>query len=74
MQDASYLRSQVELCLRPGSSNWLKGFNTTPAAASLKLLTLVQPRAAVVKICAVKRGNVTPARLLFWGRNRYMIE
>jgi len=45
-----------------------------PAAAFLKLLKLLQPRAAVVKICEVKRGNVTPARLLFWGRNRYMID
>jgi hypothetical protein len=34
-----------------------------PAAAFLKLLKLLQLRAAVVKICGVKRGNVTPARL-----------
>jgi hypothetical protein len=38
---------------------------TRPAAAFLKLLKLLQPRAAVVKICEVKRGNVTPARLYF---------
>ena len=37
-----------------------------PAAAFLKLLKLLQPRPAVVKICEVKRGKVTPARLLFW--------
>jgi hypothetical protein len=37
---------------------------TRPASAFLKLLKLLQPR-SVVKICEVKRGNVTPARLLF---------
>ena len=42
-----------------------KVVTTRPAAAFLKLLKLLQPRAAVVKICDVKRGNVTPARLLF---------
>jgi len=38
---------------------------TRPTAAFLKLLKLLRPRAAVVKICELKRGNVTPARLLF---------
>jgi hypothetical protein len=36
-----------------------------PAAAFLKLLKLLQPRASAVKICEVNRGKVTPARLLF---------
>jgi hypothetical protein len=51
-----------------------KEATTGPAAGILKLLKLLHPRAAVMKICEVKRGNVTPARLLFWGRHRYMID
>jgi len=30
-------------------------------------LKLLQPRAVVVKICEVRRGNVTPARLFILG-------
>ena len=44
------------------------------AAAFLKSLKLLQPRAAVGKICEVKRGNVTPPRLYFGRRNRYTID
>jgi hypothetical protein len=47
---------------------------TRPAAAFLKLLKLLQPRAAVVKICELKRGNVTPSPVIIWDWNRYMID
>jgi hypothetical protein len=59
---AGRLAKIAHLDCRPAAKRTImnsKVVTTTPAAASLKLLTLVQPRAAVVKICEVRRANTT---------------
>jgi hypothetical protein len=44
---------------------------TRRVAVFLKLLKLLQPRAAVVKICEVKRGSVASRVIYFRRWNRY---
>jgi hypothetical protein len=50
-----------------GLGQWNSDTKPRRVAVFLKLLKLVQPRAAVVKICEVKRGSMTLARLFILG-------